>query len=102
MISVCLGELGINSYEYLYTMTMAEFNIRLFSFKRLKRDNEILFREVAWQSLIGSHLDPKKIPKSRQEFWKIGDESKTNQESINKMKEAILNAQKEYNTKING
>jgi|TARA_R110000822_G_scaffold300840_1_gene424391 hypothetical protein len=81
-------------------MTMAEFNIRLFSFKRLERNKEVLFREVAWQSLVGSHSDPKKIPKNKQKFWQIGKAEKVNEEMKNIMKEAMLNARSNY-TKTN-
>lgn len=62
------------SYQYLYTMTMAEFNIRLFSFNRQREYNEMLFREVSYYSMIGSHLNPKKIPKSKQQFWSLPSE----------------------------
>jgi hypothetical protein len=78
-------------------MTMAEFNIRLFSFKRLERNKEVLFREVAWQSLVGSHADPKKIPKNRQKFWQIGEVSKIDKDTKDRMKEAMLHAMSEYN-----
>jgi hypothetical protein len=77
-------------------MTMAEFNIRLFSFKRLERNKEVLFREVAWQSLVGSHADPKKIPKNRQKFWQIGEVSKIDKETKDRMKEAMLRAMSNY------
>tara|TARA_R110000822_G_scaffold59507_1_gene148466 strand:- start:2 stop:250 length:249 start_codon:yes stop_codon:yes gene_type:complete len=77
-------------------MTMAEFNIRLFSFKRLERNKEVLFREVAWQSLVGSHADPKKIPKNRQKFWQIGEVSKIDKETKDRMKEAMLHAMSNY------
>jgi hypothetical protein len=77
-------------------MTMAEFNIRLFSFKRLERNKEVLFREVAWQSLVGSHLDPKKLPKNKQKFWKIGSAEKVNEEMKNIMRDAMLNARGNY------
>ena len=75
---------------------MAEFNIRLFSFKRLERNKEVLFREVAWQSLVGSHADPKKIPKNRQKFWQIGEVSKIDKETKDRMKEAMLHAMSNY------
>jgi hypothetical protein len=78
-------------------MTMAEFNIRLFSFKRLERNKEVLFREVAWQSLVGSHADPKKIPKNREKFWQIGEVSNIDKERKIRMKEAMLRAVNNYN-----
>ena len=55
-------------------MTMAEFNIRLFSFNRQREYNEMLVREQAYYSMIGSHLDPKKLPKTKQQFWTLPSE----------------------------
>lgn len=51
---------------------MAEFNIRLFAFKRMSTNRELLVREVAYYSMIGSHLNPKKLPKSKEAFWQVG------------------------------
>ena len=77
-------------------MTMAEFNIRLFAFKRMKRDEEMLFREVAYYSMIGSHMDAKKIPKTKQKFWAIGNDNSINKERFEQNKLVMLEAMKRY------
>jgi hypothetical protein len=78
-------------------MTMAEFNIRLFAFKRMKRDEELLFREVGYSALIGSHLDPKKMPKTKQKYWSIGLDNRIDKEQLEHNKKVMLEAYKKYN-----
>lgn len=100
MISFALGELNC-SLQYLYTMTMAEFNIRLFSFNRQAERQDMLFREVSYYSMIGSHLNPKKLPKTKQQFWALPSEQTMNKERMNRMKEAIIKAREQYNNRNN-
>ena len=94
MISFALGELNC-SLQYLYTMTMAEFNIRLFSFNRQAERQDMLFREVSYYSMIGSHLNPKKLPKTKQQFWALPSEEKNTRDRLRKTfdmyKKLILN-----------
>lgn len=75
---------------------MAEFNIRLFAFKRMSRDRELLFREVAYSSLIGSHYDPKKIPKSKQEYWRIGGENSIDLERKKQLAEMMRSKREQF------
>lgn len=75
---------------------MAEFNIRLFAFKRISEREDMLFREVAYYSMIGSHLNPKKLPKTKQTFWSIGIDRKSNKDIKEKMKSAMLKAVEQY------
>ena len=96
-MSICLGELGITSYDYLYKMTMAEFNIRLFAFKRMSRDKEMLFREVGYSAMVGSHLDPKKMPKTKQKYWSIGVDNRIDEKQLEQNKATMLEAYKQYN-----
>jgi hypothetical protein len=80
-------------------MTMAEFNIRLFSFNRQREYNEMLFREVSYYSMIGSHLDPKKVPKSKQQFWTLPSEKAMTKERFKRMKEVMSKAVEQYNNR---
>jgi hypothetical protein len=82
-------------------MTMAEFNIRLFSFNRIREREEMLFREVSYYSMIGSHLDPKKIPKSKQKFWSLGYEKKIEKDRLEAMRKAMYNAVNTYKNRNN-
>tara|TARA_R110000803_G_scaffold23069_5_gene56872 strand:+ start:4613 stop:4906 length:294 start_codon:yes stop_codon:yes gene_type:complete len=97
-VSFCLGEFGL-SFDYLYTMTMAEFNIRYFALNRIEEKNDLRTREISYSSLTGSHLDPKKLPKNKKEYWSIGADNIIEKGRIDKMKQAILKAQQDYNTK---
>ena len=76
-------------------MTMAEFNIRLFAFKRMSKDREMLFREVAWSAYISGNLDPKKMAKTKDKYWSIGVNQKKNS-NIEAMRNAIEKAKLEY------
>jgi len=74
-------------------MTWAEFQIRAFAYWRLEERNDLRAREIAWSALIGSHQDPKKLPKTKDKFWQIGSK---NVDEPNAMQEAIKNAQEKY------
>ena len=54
-------------------MSWAEFRIRLYAYRRQDKDSWFKLREVAWASIIGSHLDPKKLPKSKERFMPLDD-----------------------------
>ena len=43
---------------------MAEFNIRYFALNRIEEKKDLRTREIGYSALTGSHLDPKKLPKS--------------------------------------
>ena len=80
-------------------MTMAEFNIRYFALNRIEEKKDLRTREISYSSLTGSHLDPKKLPKSKKEYWSIGADMILDNIKVEKMKQAILKAQQDYNTK---
>jgi hypothetical protein len=82
-------------------MTMAEFNIRLFSFNRQCERQDMLFREVAYYSMIGSHLNPKKLPKTKQQFWTLQSEQTMTEQRMETMKQAIIKAREQYNNRNN-
>jgi hypothetical protein len=65
----------------------------------LKEESEwIKVREMAYASLVGSHLNPKKIP-SKQRFIPIGNNkpTKISEEGANKLLEAMKKYQEEKN-----
>jgi hypothetical protein len=78
-------------------MTLAEFNIRLFSYKRLERNKSILVREIAWAATIGSHLDPKKLPKTKEKFMPIGNDIRLSKEHQERINQTMLKAVQDYN-----
>jgi hypothetical protein len=82
-------------------MTWAEFQIRLFAYNRIQKMEWLKLRELAWASLIGSHYDPKKLPKSKDSFMPL-DNDKVKQQGITDIqKEAFLKATKQYLTIAN-
>lgn len=52
-------------------MTWAEFRIRQFAYRRMDRNEWYKVREIAYSALIGSHVDPKKLPKNKDKFMKL-------------------------------
>jgi hypothetical protein len=75
-------------------MTWAEFMLRRHAYFRMEEQKDLRAREIAWNALIGSHFNPKKLPKTKDKFWRIGAVKK--HETNEKMKEAIRRAQEEY------
>ena len=52
-------------------MSFAEFQIRLFAYQRVQEREWDKVRFVAFNAMRGSHLDPKKMPKTLQTFLKL-------------------------------
>jgi hypothetical protein len=78
-------------------MTWAEFCIRQHAYRRIQKNDWYKVREVAYSALIGSHIDPKKLPKSKDKFIPL--DSEVSQGLSDAAKDAIINAQKQYNKK---
>ena len=54
-------------------MSWAEFNLRLFSYKRVNEGEMIKLRRLAWITYIAPHQDPKKLRGLKEErWWSIG------------------------------
>ena len=60
-------------YDYVLDMTFAEFQIRLFAYKRMQLREWEKVRQISWSAFIGSHQDPKKMPKSIDKFMSLGE-----------------------------
>lgn len=78
-------------------MTWAEFLIRQHAYHRIEKNEWYKVREIAFASLIGSHIDPKKLPKSKEKFIPL--ESEKNKGLSKEARNAILKAQEQYNNK---
>lgn len=81
-------------------MSFAEFQIRLFAWKRCQEREWERTRLICWYSMIGSHMDPKKMPKSIQGFMSLDLDKKQNIIS-EAHKKAFMEAMKEYVKQIN-
>ena len=84
----------------VYDMTFAEFQIRLFAYKRMELRDWEKVRQISWSAFIGSHQDPKKMPKTIDKFMKLGNgESKSGVSED--QKERFRNVYSEYLKQIN-
>lgn len=83
-------------------MTFAEFQIRLFAYKRMELREWEKVRQIAWSAFIAPHQDPKKLPKSIDKFMNLNGNAIKKGVS-EEQKENFLKAYKEYlNQKKNG
>lgn len=81
-------------------MTWAEFQIRLFAYNRIERLEWLKIREMSWASIIGSHYDPKKLPKSKNLFMPLDGDKSVSIGITEQQKAAFLAATKQYLTEI--
>lgn len=84
----------------VYDMSFAEFQIRLFAWKRTQEREWEKVRILAWYCMTGSHMDPKKMPKSITHFMSLDIDKKQNVIS-EAHKQRFLDAMKEYVKQIN-
>jgi len=84
----------------VYDMTFAEFQIRLFAYKRMQVREWEKFRLVAYNALIAPYQDYKKLPKTMDKFMDLsGGKAKTNGVS-DEQKQNFLEIYRQYlNTK---
>jgi hypothetical protein len=80
-------------------MTWAEFLIRQHAYHRIEKNELYKVREIAYSSLIGSHIDPKKLPKSKDKFIPLDEDNSNVKNTVDSMRLAILKSQQEYNNR---
>lgn len=81
----------------VYDMTFAEFQIRLFAWKRMQNEDWKKFRLVAYNALIAPYQDYKKLPKTMDKFMDLsGGKAVTG--ASDAQKERFVQAYKEYLT----
>lgn len=88
-------ELKCPSLEYVYDMSWAEYLIRLHAFQRSEKRSLYKVREISWAATLGPHLNPKKLPKSKEKFWPLDSGSK-NTDVTELMRDRIKKAKDEY------
>lgn len=77
-------------------MSFAEFQIRLFAWQRTEERAWEKVRLLAWYAMTGSHQDPKKMPKSINQFMKLKIDKPNNSRVSDEMKARFIEATKEY------
>ena len=99
MVAFACGELGLRLEEF-YEMPWCEFLIKSYAYSRMQEEKLRHTRLIAYSAQIGSHLDPKKLPRSIDQFMKIGSENnarKSNKSPIfDDMKELFKKRMQEY------
>ena len=96
-MSFGVGELGLRLSE-LYDMPFGEYQLKAQAYARMQEEKLRHTRRIAFYAAIGSHLDPKKLPKDEHSFMPIG-ERKRNRAS-DEMKELFKQRMDEYNQSI--
>ena len=81
-------------------MTWAEFQIRLFAYKRKDLYEWRKLRELAWIIYISPHQDPKKMAKRKEVFLPLDGDRKSNGGVSPEQREAFLKEFKKYQDKI--
>lgn len=81
----------------VYDMTFAEFQIRLFAYKRMQLEDWKKFRLVAYNALVAPYQDYKKLPKTMDKFMDLSG-GRTKIGVSDTQKELFLQAYKTYLT----
>ena len=80
----------------VYDMSFAEFQIRLFAYKRVQEREWEKVRFIGWCATVGSHMNPKKLPKSISQFMPLGLDKKQTFSISEMQKQRFLEATAEY------
>lgn len=96
MISFALGELNCPDLNFVYDMTWAEFQIRLFAYKRQDLYKWEMMRELMWVTYIAPHQDPKKMAKRKEIFLPLNKDKKQSLGISQEHKEKFIEAYKNY------
>ena len=99
VVAFACGELGLRLEEF-YEMPWCEFLIKSYAYNRMQEEKLRHTRLIAYSSQIGSHLDPKKLPRSIDQFMQIGSEKNARKSNKNvifdDMKELFKKRMQEY------
>ena len=87
----------------VYDMTFAEFQIRLFAYKRMQLREWEKFRLVAYNALVAPYQDYKKLPKTMDKFMDLSGGKAQKAGVSEEQKQRFLEAYKNYlNNSENG
>jgi hypothetical protein len=89
----------MSSLEAVYDMTWAEFQIRLFAYRRQDKYDWIKLRELMWTTYTAPHQDPKKMLKSKEKFLPLNGDKKI-QGVSDEAKETFMREFKKYQEKV--
>jgi hypothetical protein len=83
-------------------MTWAEFQIRLFAYKRQDLYKWQMHRELMWITYIAPHQDPKKMVKRKQAFLPLDGEKQSNGGVSDEMKATFMKEYQKFQDKVQG
>jgi hypothetical protein len=86
----------VPSLDAVYDMTWAEFQIRLFAYKRQDLYEWQKLRELMWITYIAPHQDPKKMAKRKEAFLPLLGDKKQSLGVSEEQKENFLKAYKKW------
>ena len=98
MVSFGVGELGLRLSE-LYDMPFGEYQLKAPAYARMQEEKLLHTRRIAFYAAIGSHLDPRKLPKTEDAFMPIGEKKRKSRVS-DEMRELYNKRMQEYNQAI--
>lgn len=101
MIAFALGELKCPDLDFVYDMTWAEFQIRLFAYKRQDLYEWKKLREIMWTVYISPHQDPKKMVKRKEQFLTLDGDKKQIGGISENQRQRFLEEYKKYQDKLN-
>jgi len=80
-------------------MSWREYVLRSRDYEKSEKEDWIKVREMAYASMIGSHLDPKKIPKTKEQFMPFDKpkRNKANASALERLRQLQLEYQKQKN-----
>lgn len=80
----------------VYDMSFAEFQIRLFAYKRMQIEDWKKFRLVAYNALIAPYQDYKALPKTMDNFMDLSGGSKSIKAVSDEQKQRFLEEYQKY------
>jgi hypothetical protein len=106
-VSFALGELGVETLDIVYDMTLAEFAIREYAYKRQQQWDWAKHRLVGFMAIRAFNINPKNIPKRVSEVIQlpfVDDGAENNgiglsDEQMNALQKAQLKYQEELKRK---
>jgi len=82
-------------------MTWAEFQIRLFAYKRMDLYNWQMQRELMWITYIAPHQDPKKMAKRKENLLPLNGDKKQSKGVTEEHKELFLKEFQKWQQAVN-
>lgn len=80
----------------VYDMTFAEFQIRLFAYKRMQLEDWKKYRLVAYNALIAPYQDYKKLPKTMDKFMDLSGGKAANKGVSDEQKQRFIEEYQKY------